>query len=100
MVDDEIPMNAGCLRPIHIVIPEGSMLSPRLSRRGRRRQCRDESQNVTDCLFGALGALGSAQGTMNNLTFGNATPSILRDDLLRRAGRARASTAPAACIRT
>ena len=41
MVDDDIPMNAGCLRPINIVIPEGSMLSPRLSGRGGRRQCRD-----------------------------------------------------------
>ena len=41
MVDDEIPMNAGCLRPIHIIVPEGSMLSPRYPGRGGRRQCRD-----------------------------------------------------------
>ena len=41
MVEDDIPMNAGCLRPINIVIPEGSMLPPRLSGRRRRRQCRD-----------------------------------------------------------
>ena len=41
MVDDDIPMNAGCLRPIRIIVPKGSMLSPRLSGRRRRRQCRD-----------------------------------------------------------
>ena len=46
----------------------------------------ETTQHVTDCLFGALGALASAQGTMNNLTFGNATLPVLRDDLLGRAG--------------
>jgi 5-oxoprolinase (ATP-hydrolysing) len=71
MVDDEIPMNAGCLRPIHIVIPEGSMLSPRYPAAVVAGNV-ETSQAVTDTLFGALGALGSAQGTMNNLTFGNA----------------------------
>jgi 5-oxoprolinase (ATP-hydrolysing) len=70
MVDDEIPMNAGCLRPIKIVIPEGSMLSPRYPAAVVAGNV-EVSQNVTDCLFGALHALGSAQGTMNNLTFGN-----------------------------
>jgi len=70
MVDDDIPMNAGCLRPINIVIPEGSMLSPRYPAAVVAGNV-ETSQNVTDCLFGALGALGSAQGTMNNLTFGN-----------------------------
>jgi 5-oxoprolinase (ATP-hydrolysing) len=70
MVDDEIPMNAGCLRPIHIVIPEGSMLSPRYPAAVVAGNV-ETSQAVTDTLFGALGALGSAQGTMNNLTFGN-----------------------------
>jgi 5-oxoprolinase (ATP-hydrolysing) len=71
MVDDEIPMNAGCLRPINIVIPEGSMLKPRYPAAVVAGNV-ETSQNVTDCLFGALHALGSAQGTMNNLTFGNA----------------------------
>jgi 5-oxoprolinase (ATP-hydrolysing) len=70
MVDDEIPMNAGCLRPIRVVIPEGSMLSPRYPAAVVAGNV-ETSQNVTDCLFGALHALGSAQGTMNNLTFGN-----------------------------
>jgi 5-oxoprolinase (ATP-hydrolysing) len=71
MVDDDIPINAGCLRPIHIVIPEGSMLSPRYPAAVVAGNV-ETSQNVTDCLFGALQTLGSCQGTMNNLTFGNA----------------------------
>ena len=71
MVDDEIPMNAGCLRPIRIVIPDGSMLSPRYPAAVVAGNV-ETSQAVVDCLFGALGALGSAQGTMNNLTFGDA----------------------------
>jgi 5-oxoprolinase (ATP-hydrolysing) len=71
MVDDDIPMNAGCLRPIRIVIPEGSMLSPKYPAAVVAGNV-ETSQAVTDCLFGALGALASAQGTMNNLNFGNA----------------------------
>ncbi|MGO4869772.1 MAG: hydantoinase B/oxoprolinase family protein, partial [Roseiarcus sp.] len=71
MVEDEIPMNAGCLRPIRILIPEGSMLSPRFPAAVVAGNV-ETSQAVTDTLFGALGALGSAQGTMNNLTFGDA----------------------------
>jgi 5-oxoprolinase (ATP-hydrolysing) len=71
MVEDDIPMNAGCLRPINIIIPEGSMLSPRYPAAVVAGNV-ETSQAVTDTLFAALGALGSAQGTMNNLTFGNA----------------------------
>ena len=70
MVDDDIPMNAGCLRPINIVIPQGSMLSPDYPAAVVAGNV-ETSQEVTDCLFGALGALAAAQGTMNNLTFGN-----------------------------
>jgi 5-oxoprolinase (ATP-hydrolysing) len=72
MVEDEIPMNAGCLRPIRVIIPEGSMLSPRYPAAVVAGNV-ETSQAVTDTLFGALGALGSAQATMNNLTFGNST---------------------------
>jgi 5-oxoprolinase (ATP-hydrolysing) len=72
MVDDDIPMNAGCLRPINIVIPEGSMLAPRYPAAVVAGNV-EVSQAVTDCLFGALGAMAAAQGTMNNLNFGNAT---------------------------
>ena len=71
MVDDEIPMNAGCLRPIHIVIPKHSLLSPEYPAAVVAGNV-ETSQAVTDTLFGALGALASAQGTMNNLNFGNA----------------------------
>jgi 5-oxoprolinase (ATP-hydrolysing) len=70
MVDDDIPMNAGCLRPVNIVVPEGSMLAPVYPAAVVAGNV-EVSQAVTDCLFGALKALGSAQGTMNNLTFGN-----------------------------
>ena len=72
MVDDDIPMNAGCLKPIRVILPEGSMLSPRYPAAVVAGNV-EVSQAVTDTLFAALGALGSAQGTMNNLTFGDAT---------------------------
>ncbi|MDQ0506018.1 hydantoinase B/oxoprolinase family protein [Xanthobacter agilis] len=70
MVEGKIPLNAGCLRPIRIVVPEGSMLAPAYPAAVVAGNV-EVSQHVTDCLFGALGSLGSAQGTMNNLTFGN-----------------------------
>jgi len=70
MVDDEIPMNAGCLRPIHIIVPKASLLSPEYPAAVVAGNV-ETSQAVTNCLFGALGALAAAQGTMNNLTFGN-----------------------------
>ncbi len=71
LVDDEIPMNAGCLKPLHIVIPDGSMLSPRYPAAVVAGNV-ETSQTVTDALFGALGVLAASQGTMNNFTFGNA----------------------------
>jgi 5-oxoprolinase (ATP-hydrolysing) len=71
MVDDDIPMNAGCLRPINIVIPKRSMLSPEFPAAVVAGNV-EVSQAVTNCLFGALGALAAAQGTMNNFNFGNA----------------------------
>jgi 5-oxoprolinase (ATP-hydrolysing) len=71
MVDDDIPMNAGCLRPINIIIPKRSLLSPEYPSAVVAGNV-ETSQAVTNCLFGALGALAAAQGTMNNLNFGNA----------------------------
>jgi 5-oxoprolinase (ATP-hydrolysing) len=71
MVEKTIPMNAGCLEPIEIVIPEASMLAPQYPRAVVAGNV-ETSQHVTNALFGALGALAAAQGTMNNLTFGNA----------------------------
>ncbi len=70
MVDDDIPMNAGCLRPIKIIIPKRSMLSPEYPAAVVAGNV-ETSQAVTDTLFGALGAMAAAQGTMNNLNFGN-----------------------------
>ncbi|MEQ8269034.1 MAG: hydantoinase B/oxoprolinase family protein [Parvibaculum sp.] len=70
MVDDDIPLNEGCLKPIEIVIPEGSMLAPRYPAAVVGGNV-ETSQAVTDALFGAFGAMAAAQGTMNNLTFGN-----------------------------
>jgi 5-oxoprolinase (ATP-hydrolysing) len=70
LVDDEIPMNAGCLKPITIVVPEGSMLNPAYPAAVVAGNV-ETSQIVTDCLYGALGVLAASQGTMNNFTFGD-----------------------------
>ena len=70
MVDDDIPMNGGCLRPINIIIPKRSMLSPEFPAAVVAGNV-ETSQAITDTLFGALGAMAAAQGTMNNLNFGN-----------------------------
>jgi len=72
MVDDDIPMNAGCLRPINIVIPDNSMLRPHYPAAVVAGNV-EVSQMVTDTLLGALGAMAGAQGTMNNVNFGNDT---------------------------
>ncbi len=71
MVEDMIPMNAGCLRPINIVIPQGCMLRPAYPAAVVAGNV-ETSQHVTNAMFGAMGALANAQGTMNNLTYGNA----------------------------
>jgi 5-oxoprolinase (ATP-hydrolysing) len=71
MVDDDIPLNSGCLRPIKIVVPKKSLLTPEYPAAVVAGNV-ETSQEVTNCLFGALGAMAAAQGTMNNLNFGNA----------------------------
>ncbi|ATU91020.1 hydantoinase B/oxoprolinase family protein [Phyllobacterium zundukense] len=70
MVEGAIPMNAGCLRPIDIIIPDGSMLKPAYPAAVVAGNV-ETSQHVTNALFAALGAMANSQGTMNNLTFGN-----------------------------
>ncbi|MEX2519082.1 MAG: hydantoinase B/oxoprolinase family protein, partial [Paracoccaceae bacterium] len=70
MVAGDIPMNAGCLRPIRIVIPDGSMLRPEYPAAVVAGNV-ETSQHVTNTLFAALGAMAASQGTMNNLTFGD-----------------------------
>jgi 5-oxoprolinase (ATP-hydrolysing) len=72
MVDDDIPLNEGCLKPLDIIIPEGSMLSPRFPAAIVGGNV-ETSQAITNALFGALGVMAAAQGTMNNFTFGDAT---------------------------
>ena len=70
LVDDDIPMNAGCLAPLDIVIPERSLLNPEYPAAVVAGNV-ETSQCVTDALFGALGVMAAAQGTMNNFTFGD-----------------------------
>ena len=70
LIDKDIPINAGCLRPLRIVIPDGSLLSPRPPAAVAAGNV-ETSQVIVNALYGALGILAAAQGTMNNLTFGN-----------------------------
>jgi 5-oxoprolinase (ATP-hydrolysing) len=72
LVDDDIPMNEGCLEPVELVIPEGSMLAPHAPAAVVAGNV-ETSQLITDALFAATGQLAAAQGTMNNFTFGNET---------------------------
>ena len=71
LVDDNIPLNEGCLKPLDIIVPEGSMLAPRHPAAVVAGNV-ETSQNITDALYGALGVLAGGPGTMNNFTFGNA----------------------------
>ena len=70
LVDDDIPLNAGCLKPLKIIIPDGCMLNPRYPAAVVAGNV-ETSQSITDALYGALGVMAAAQGTMNNFTFGN-----------------------------
>jgi len=70
LVDDDIPLNAGCLKPLEVRIPDGSMLRPRYPAAVVAGNV-ETSQCVTDALYGALGVLAASQGTMNNFTFGD-----------------------------
>jgi 5-oxoprolinase (ATP-hydrolysing) len=70
LIEDDIPMNEGCLEPLDIIIPDGSLLSPVYPAAVVAGNV-ETSQCITDALFGALNALAASQGTMNNLSFGN-----------------------------
>lgn len=70
LLDDHIPLNAGCLRPITIRIPKGSLLDPQFPSAVVAGNV-ETSQLITDTLLGALNAMAASQGTMNNVTFGN-----------------------------
>ncbi len=70
LVDEDIPLNAGCLKPLRVIVPEGTLLNPRHPAAVVAGNV-ETSQCVTDALYGALGVMGASQGTMNNFTFGN-----------------------------
>jgi 5-oxoprolinase (ATP-hydrolysing) len=70
LVDDDIPLNAGCLKPLHVIVPEGCMLNPRWPAAVVAGNV-ETSMCVTNALVGALGLMGASQCTMNNFTFGN-----------------------------
>ena len=70
LVNDDIPLNAGCLKPLEIIIPERCMLNPCYPAAVVAGNV-ETSQAITDALYGALGVMAASQGTMNNFTFGN-----------------------------
>ena len=70
LVDDNIPLNAGCMKPLEIIIPEGCMLNPQYPAAVVAGNV-ETSQAIVDALYGALGVMAASQGTMNNFTFGN-----------------------------
>lgn len=70
LVDDNIPLNAGCLNPLEIIIPIGCMLNPTYPAAVVAGNV-ETSQTIVDALYGALGIMAASQGTMNNFTFGN-----------------------------
>ncbi len=70
LVQDDIPLNDGCLEPIEMIVPEGSFLNPSYPAAVVAGNV-ETSQAITSALFGATGALAAGQTTMNNLTFGN-----------------------------
>jgi 5-oxoprolinase (ATP-hydrolysing) len=70
LVPDDIPINAGCMRPLRMILPEGSLVNPRYPAAVVAGNV-ETSQVITDALYGALGVLAASQGTMNNFTFGN-----------------------------
>ncbi|PZP30390.1 MAG: 5-oxoprolinase [Roseateles depolymerans] len=71
LVEDDIPLNAGCLRPLEVVVPEGSLLNPRAPAAVVAGNV-ETSSCITNALLGALGVQASSPQTMNNLSFGNA----------------------------
>jgi len=71
LVNDDIPLNAGCLKPLEVIIPEGSMLKPHPPASVVAGNV-ETSTCITNALYGALGSMAAGQCTMNNFTFGNA----------------------------
>ncbi|WP_397588482.1 hydantoinase B/oxoprolinase family protein [Sandarakinorhabdus limnophila] len=71
LAGNDLPMNDGCMRPLKLIVPEGSMLRPQAPAAVVAGNV-ETSQIITDALFGALGVIAASEGTMNNFTFGNA----------------------------
>jgi len=107
LVSDEIPLNAGCLKPLHVIVPEGCMLNPHPPASVVAGNV-ETSQCVTNALYGALGVMAAGQCTMNNFTFGDHRYQYYETisggsgagASTSRAPRAAASTARAWCRRT
>ncbi len=72
LIQEKIPLNAGCLRPVSVIVPEGCLLNPNYPAAVVAGNV-ETSQAVTNAIYGALGIMAASQGTMNNLTFGNST---------------------------
>ena len=88
LVEEDIPLNEGCMKPLDVIVPPGLMLRPNYPAAvvaGNVETC----QAITDALYGALGVLAGAQGTMNNLTFGKRSLAVLRDGMRRVGGGTR-----------
>ncbi|MGT2490600.1 hydantoinase B/oxoprolinase family protein [Cupriavidus basilensis] len=95
LVQDDIPLNAGCLKPLQVVIPPGSMLNPNPPASVVAGNV-ETSSCITNALYGALELMAAGQCTMNNFTFGNARYQYYRDHLGRLAAqRAGSMTRPA-----
>lgn len=99
LVQDDIPLNAGCLKPLEIIIPEGCFLNPRYPAAIVAGNV-ETSQYIVDALYGALGALAGSQGTMNNLTFGNRRYQYYTKPFAEAPGPETALTALTRCIPT
>ena len=70
LVDDDIPLNEGCLKPVRLILPQRSMIAPEYPAAVMAGNI-EVSQALTNALYGALGALAASQGTMNNVFYGN-----------------------------
>ena len=99
LVDDEIPLNAGCLKPLKVIIPERSMLNPEPPASVVAGNV-ETSTCITNALYGALGTMALVAGDDEQLHLRQRPPPVLRDDLRRLAAPAKASPAPRSCRRT
>ena len=98
LVGAEIPMNEGCLKPLKIIAPEGSMINPKYPAAVIAGNT-EVSQSIADCLYGALGVIAGSQGTMNNFVWGNDRLQNY-ETICGGTGAGPNLTAPVRCIRT